>query len=125
MKRFLSVFLTILMLFSLLILPVNAETDSTVNLIVGETVISTLTGNVGEAVPYTVPDAPEGKYFIGWFDKDGKPVEKFVSGTTDVYASFGEYKASTTIDYTKTLLMKKANFLFTTATPMTEFTTAL
>ncbi len=108
MKRFLSVFLTVLMLFSLLILPVNAEDDSTVNLIVGETVLSTLTGNVGEAVPYTVPDAPEGKYFIGWFDKDGKPVEKFVSGATDVYASFGEYKASTTIDYTKTLFEEES-----------------
>lgn len=107
MKKIISVLLALVLCFSMLIVPVGAIEGTYVAYFVGETQDGdAVTGlNAGETyLPERMPVSatPDGKYFVGWADKDGKIVsnEGFAlsNGENKLYAVYKEFYAQVNAD---------------------------
>lgn len=70
-------------------------------------VVKQISGEERENIPYFIPEAPEGKYFTGWYtDKD---CTKFIDSSTllspsvtKIYAGFNDYNAEYKMEMNKT-----------------------
>lgn len=105
-KKVLSVLLVIAFILCNIVLPISAETDTSVTYYIGETAQETVSNLVAGDIylPDRIPSAeiPEGQYFAGWQDKDGNFVLKdgitLNNGENKLVACYKNYPEKVNVD---------------------------